>query len=213
MTDGAPARPETSEPTKKPAKTDNVPRDDPDEVWAWTWQQIRRGTADRRSPFHAPTLATVDPAGLPTLRTVVLQACDEDNAMLLCHTHCDAGKVAHVRDRPGSSWHIYDRGRKVQVILSGETTVHAKDDLAEERWLAVREFSRMCYRRPLPPGRPRPEDWPVHEGTGREHFCVLRTRVHTVRWLFLHHAGHRGWLFSREEKDQSQAWASVALTT
>ena len=130
-------------------------------VFTWIVASLRSGTLERESVFHAPALATVDGGGTPDVRTVVLQQVESSSAgqlALICHTHVDAGKVRHLRERPEACWHVYDRSAKTQVVLSGPTTVHVDDELAEERWAATRSFSRVCYTRPLPPGLPKPPE-------------------------------------------------------
>ena len=50
------------------------------------WALLTRGVADRRAPFHTPTIATVDAQGSPHVRTIVLRACDPASRLLRFHT-------------------------------------------------------------------------------------------------------------------------------
>ena len=179
---------------------------------AWTWSQLRRGAADRRSTFHTPTLTTVDAAGLPCPRTVVLQHACEQEAVLICHTHRAAAKVRQLQAQPVATWHVYDRGHKVQVLLRGETTVHVDGPLFEERWAATRPFSRVCYTRLDPPGRPRiSADRAASDDDGRGQFAVVQTCIQQVDWLYLRAGGHVGYRF--EPGGENAEWRGEAMTT
>ena len=186
------------------------------EVWRW----LEEGAASRHAATHLLTLATTGSDGVPSLRTMVLQAVDVSERLLYFHTRRDAEKVAEIKGAAGVAVHLYDRKRKVQLTLNGAATVHADDDVADRRWAAVRPMSRVCYERELPPrrvveeeavadrscnvGRDSCEDSP----NGREHFAVLRVAVTQFEWFFLHFAGHRNFRYIWNGRD----WSSYTLT-
>jgi pyridoxamine 5'-phosphate oxidase len=50
------------------------------------WALLARGVADRRSPFHAPTVASLGLDGRPRARVVILRDCDGAAATLRFNT-------------------------------------------------------------------------------------------------------------------------------
>ncbi|MEL7049917.1 MAG: pyridoxamine 5'-phosphate oxidase family protein, partial [Pseudomonadota bacterium] len=78
------------------------------------WRRLERGVADRRSPFHTPTVATMRRAdGLPNLRTVVLRACEHQDRQLTFHTDARSEKCRELRANPAIALHVYDPQAKI----------------------------------------------------------------------------------------------------
>lgn len=156
---------------------------------------LARGVADRRHPFHTPTLATVGADGAPRARTLVLRGCDAGARTLRLHTDRRAGKWAELLAEPRCALHLYDAGAGLQLRLAGRASLHAGDDpAAEEAWAASRPFSRACYAVAPAPGTPvaAPPPAPRDGGaTGRENFGAIRFRWREIEWLWLAAEGHR----------------------
>ena len=81
-----------------------MPRPDPpvdlDDVLAESFRLLARGVADRRSPFHTPTLASLNADGAPSLRTVVLRGFDPARRELRVHTDARSAKLAELAAEP-----------------------------------------------------------------------------------------------------------------
>jgi hypothetical protein len=167
--------------------------DDLDGTLAEAFRLLSRGVADRRSPFHTPCLGTVDAAGAPVLRTVVLRGFDPASRRLRIHTDLRSGKAAELRANPAVALHGYDQAAQVQLRLSGTATLHARDEVADAAWAASRPFSRRCYATPDAPGTPcaTPPDAPTDEAAGRPHFAAVIIAFDRLEWLWLAAAGHR----------------------
>lgn len=154
---------------------------------------LARGVADRRSPFHTPTLGTVAADGAPSLRTVVLRGFDPATRRIRIHTDRRSAKVGEIAARPRVLLHGYDAGAQVQMRLAGHATLHIDDAEAEAAWAGSRAMSRMVYATPHAPGAmldappPAPQD---AEG-GRENFAVVTIILDRLDWLLLAHDGHR----------------------
>ncbi|WP_372425612.1 pyridoxamine 5'-phosphate oxidase family protein [Salinarimonas chemoclinalis] len=182
-----------SDPREPPAFATDL-----DEMRAHAWRQLARGVQDRRSPFHAPTVATIGLDGRPRLRTVVLRAVDPARARLRFHTDGRADKVAELARDDRIALHGYDPSGKLQIRVEGTAALHADDGPADEAWRASRMASRACYAtRPAPGGRivaPDAFRLPENEDeilAGRAHFRAVEMHVHTIETLWLAHAGHR----------------------
>lgn len=164
-----------------------------EDTLAEAFRLLSRGVADRRSPFHTPTLATAGAGGAPNLRTVVLRAFDPAARCLRFHTDRRSAKAVEIAADSRAMIHGYDAGAQVQLRIAGHASLHLDDALAETAWGASREMSRMCYASPHPPGAPvaAPPAAPLDAVSGRANFAAVTLRIATLDWLLLAHAGHR----------------------
>lgn len=165
---------------------------------AEAWRLWARGVADRRSPFHAPTLATIGLDGRPRARVVILRGCEPAHARLRFHTDLRSDKVSELAARPAVALTGYDAAAKVQVRLEGEARLHKDDAVADAAWAGSRSFSRACYAIAPGPGTVigAGGDFtlPVDEteiSAGRPHFCAVIVHARVLEWLYLAHGGHR----------------------
>jgi hypothetical protein len=165
-----------------------------DEVLAEAFRCLSRGVADRRHPFHTPTLATVGPDGAPEARTLVLRGVDVPGHLIRLHADARSGKVASLLREPRCALHLYDAGAGLQLRLAGSATVHRRDDeVAAAAWAASRDMSRMVYAVEPGPGTPVPEPPPAPDDPlgGRGNFAVILFRFDRLDSLELAAAGHR----------------------
>ena len=167
------------------------------------WQLLGRGTADRRSAFHAPVVASVDSQGHPSARTMILRSADRATRTLGFHTDIRSIKIAHWRARPEVCIIAYDGVKKIQLRLNGEARLHANDERATTAWQNSRAMSRLTYCVDDAPGSviatpttlPAPKLDIVNdladEGLdqlpemGRENFCVVTVHVTSIEWVYL----------------------------
>ncbi|MCU0884425.1 MAG: pyridoxamine 5'-phosphate oxidase family protein, partial [Beijerinckiaceae bacterium] len=126
--------------------------DDLAETRAQAWALLARGVADRRSAFHAPTLATVGLDGRPRARVVILRGCDTGRATLRFNTDRRTAKFAEIAANPLVALTGYDAGAKIQIRIEGRASLHVDDALADSAWAAARPFSRVCYGTAPAPG-------------------------------------------------------------
>ena len=170
---------------------------------AWCRALVSRGVKDRRSPFHTPSLATVDEAGRPDIRTLVLRGFEPVKMTLRFHTDRRAAKVAQLAGRPEVAVHFYDAARKLQLRCAGRAVVPPEPDgRTDAAWEATQSFSRECYRVEPPPGSRLAAGggyaWPDRTDEGRKNFAVLLVELHRVEALYLAHQGHRRATFGAE---------------
>lgn len=159
---------------------------------------LARGVADRRSPFHTPTLATVGEDGGPRARTVVLRGFDAATRCLRLHTDARSAKFTEASRDPRAELHLYDAGAQLQLRLRGALSAHRGDTLADAAWAASRPFSRMIYAADPAPGTPvaAPPAAPADPEAGRGDFALLLLRFDRLEWLWLCAGGHRRALFT-----------------
>jgi hypothetical protein len=109
-----------------------------------TWKRLARGVADRRAPARHPTLATVDHAGLPQARTVVLRSADPDTGQLRIYTDRHADKVDDVQAHPFAAVHVWDNVAHLQMRLGAEVEILTGETLAPV-WTQLTDHARSCY--------------------------------------------------------------------
>jgi pyridoxamine 5'-phosphate oxidase len=183
--------------------------DDLAETHAHIWRQLARGVADRRSPFHTPTLATTTLDGLPALRTVVLRGVDTSTRVLRMHTDTRSGKWRELAAHATAALHVYDAGQKIQIRLAGLVTCHAGDAIALQAWEQSRPTARACYAQPIAPGTAVPD--PIQAPTPADeiavaNFGVVRLQVSSLEWLYLAAAGHRRARFTWTGEQMAAQW-------
>ena len=180
-----------------------------EDVWVELASAVRNG----RHEWHLPVISTVATDGSPAARVVVLRGAWPDEAtgpVIACHTDRRSEKVGELgmADARPMAWTFYERARKVQLRVLGETTVHSEDEVADEAWRRTPTTSRRCYLAPHGPSG-RLDDWhpnlpdawrasvpdEASSEAGRCNFSVIRTRVTRLERLELHHDGHvrSGW--------------------
>jgi pyridoxamine 5'-phosphate oxidase len=177
---------------------------------------LARGVADRRSPSHAPSIASIGLDGRPRLRTVILRSFDPAHMQLRFNTDRRSEKIAELSRDPRIAMHFYDAGAKVQLRVEGTASLHTDDEIAEQAWSGSRSFSQACYGVMPAPGTRMAEadgfSLPASEleiAAGRTHFSTVRVSATSVEWLYLAHSGHRRALFASGDGAQ---WAGQWLT-
>jgi pyridoxamine 5'-phosphate oxidase len=173
--------------------------DDLAETLAESWRLLARGVADRRSPFHHPTVATIGQDGAPQLRTVILRSCDVSARTLRFHTDARSAKVGEIARDASVSLHFYDPSAKIQLRISGRATLHRDDVVADAAWENARVFSRLVYGITPGPGASinagadftLPDDSEHGTAPGRANFTAVTVHAARLEWLYLAAAGHR----------------------
>ena len=181
-----------------------------EELLADAWAGLSAAVTEGRHEWHVPVVSTMASDGWPSARVVVLRGVWPEapgGPVISCHTDLRSEKVRELGFESGGSrpmaWTFYERIRKVQLRVRGETTVHSNDDVANEAWSRTPTTSRRCYMAPHgPSGRldswhPNlPDAWrasvpdEASSEAGRVNFAVIRTRVSRLERLELHHDGH-----------------------
>ncbi|MCA3286967.1 MAG: pyridoxamine 5'-phosphate oxidase family protein [Roseomonas sp.] len=154
---------------------------------------LANAVSDRRSPLHTPTLASLDDAGAPSLRTVVLRGFDVDARSLRFHTDRRSDKARGIAQDPRVMMHFYDAALHIQIRVAGRAALHLDDAVADAAWAASRSSSRMCYAAPDAPSAvvAAPPAAPQDSDIGRPHFAAVVIGFHRLEWLWLAAAGHQ----------------------
>lgn len=162
------------------------------------WLLLQSGVEHASDPLHTPCLGTFGRNG-PELRTVVLRHIDPGQRLLVCHTDRRSGKAREIIQDPRTSWHFYDRDRKLQLRMNGNAVLHTDDAFADICWEKSAARSRSCYNTASGPGQPvaGPPTAPSAIGSdleaadARAHFSAIACHVKSIEWLYLSGTGHR----------------------
>ena len=154
---------------------------------------LARGVADRRSPVHTPTLASIGLDGAPRARTLVLRGFDATSRTVRLHSDRRSEKFAELTQDPRCALHLHDPAAQLQVRLEGIASLHMGDEVAEGAWQASQPMGRAIYAIEPAPGTPiaAPMPAPQDQMAGRAHFGVILLHVHRLEWLWLAAGGHR----------------------
>lgn len=181
-----------------------------DEVRADAFRRLARGAANRRSPFHAPALATVDAQGKPSVRSVVLRGFDPATRVLTVHSDVRAAKIEEVRAEPHVMLHFWDAREQVQVRLWGRASLRL-GEAARTDWARLHSASRATYAVVPTPGTSLddPADADRQRLPGAEaffNFAVVEAVMDGLDWLHLSRAGHRRARFAWLGGMETAAW-------
>ena len=134
-------------------KTKNEKWDTLDGILDKIWLMLEQGATHSDDPFHWPVLGTTSKEGC-SLRTVILRQVNALDRILVCHTDARSAKVQEIINYSQTSWLFYHPKKKIQVRISGHTTLHAHDPYADRQWADTSITSRLNYCTSKPPGTP-----------------------------------------------------------
>lgn len=178
------------------------------------WRLLTRGAEDRQSPFHTVSVATVDSAGRPHARNVILRAASPDSRTIRFHTDVRSNKMAQLKQSDRLCVLAYDPVLKIQLRVDGCAALHTDGALADAAWKATRPMSRLPYAAETAPGSaievpltlPASQLAMIDESSeealdhmqrvGRENFCAVVVMIESIEWVHLVARGNRRALFA-----------------
>ena len=182
------------------------------------WLMLDQGAARSDDPFHWPVLGTGSKEGC-SLRTVILRQVKVPERILVCHTDARSAKVKEIMNCSQTSWLFYHPEKKIQVRISGQTTLHAHDPCADRQWADSSITSRLNYCTSQPPGTPidRPlsglPDFLLNKiptlletEIGRKHFMAIAVHIFSIDWLLLKITGNRRAHFQWDKDRFRSTW-------
>jgi pyridoxine/pyridoxamine 5'-phosphate oxidase len=195
--------------------------DDLDLSFEEAWGLVEAGVSNRHCPAHMPAVSTVDESGAPHLRIMVLREASRGTRTLRFHTDARSMKLEQIRSNAATSVLIYDPAAKVQIRLSGQSSLNVEGDVTDTAWASSTPFARRCYMAEAAPGTPiakpssglpewiqgkQPEEAQLLDY--RSNFAALFVEISSIEWLYLANAGHRRarWQFNAAQDSWSGSW-------
>jgi pyridoxamine 5'-phosphate oxidase len=166
--------------------------DDLGSILKLCWQLLEKGVKDRRHGFHHPVVASVDGAGRPKSRVVILR--DASEGALRFHTDVRTPKWSELDARPFVSAVFYDETDRVQLRVEGAAHLHHGDGVAKSTWQSSQRMSKVCYGTVPAPGvvmnsfdafELPPADDEAAIAIGEANFGAVVIHVHSIEWLYL----------------------------
>lgn len=182
------------------------------------WTRWVRGSVDRRSAFHTPSVASVSLDGKPDQRVMVLRKVHRPTGLLRFHTDVRSSKVAALAKNAEVSVIGYDAGAKIQVRAGGTVQVIQSGAEANTAWAATSPSGRRSYMTLLPPGSRSdhptsglgdgPQEAPSLEASeaARANFSIVQVTLTRLEWLYLASSGHRRAAFDCVEGQWVGTW-------
>lgn len=165
-------------------------------IWQTVAAELVAAAASARHPLHLLTVATVDAAGAPHARTVVLRGFDALQREVRFHTDIRSPKAEQIGVDGRVALHWYDSAHRLQIRIAATATIHHGDPVAQAAWKASQPMSRACYTTGESPGTlletvpPAPPPPAADDDRGLTAFAVICCRFETVELLSLHASGH-----------------------
>ncbi|MEM1180660.1 MAG: pyridoxamine 5'-phosphate oxidase family protein [Acidobacteriota bacterium] len=172
------------------------------------WRVLAAAPANPANPLRLPMMATVDAAGRPRSRTVVLREVDVDRGVLEVHTDKRSGKIEDLRFSPHVELCFYTARHRLQIRAPGVAAVHTDGAVVSEAWARLSPPGRSIYQRPAPPASPLddPDDAVASESLGSRNFVVIRITVESLDWLLLRREGTRRARLGRRGTGWEATW-------
>ena len=196
----------------------NEKSDTLNEVLANIWLMLEHGATHADDPFHWPVLGTSLERGC-SLRTVILRQVNKPERLLVCHTDARSAKVQEIKTNSQTSWLFYHPEKKVQLRVTGHTTLHTHDSFADRQWADTSSTNRLNYCASEPPGTP--IDKPssglpdfllkkiptlLETEMGRKHFMAIAVHIDFIDWLILKVAGNQRARFDWDKDRLHATW-------
>lgn len=169
------------------------------------------------SLLRTPVLSTIrqDTADAPSVssRMVVMREFDCRQRQLSFYTDMRSSKVSEIENNPAVSVLFYDPDTKVQLRLSGHSTIHRNDDATATIWQTVPTRNKALYGTEPAPGThlSAGDDYSIGGGVSQnddeQYFCLIKVNYHQLEWLYLARQGHRRALYRwHSAEDFTSQW-------
>ena len=199
--------------TNKPEYYNNL-----DKVYLKIWNLLSEGLLNRNDPCHIPVFICGENKFFDG-RIVVLRGVDEKNKNLWFHSDIRSNKIKTLKSNSNASFLFYDKASKIQLRITGQCKIHYNDDITKASWSKTVHMSRQCYLGSESPGATSltptsglTEDidnskYTLEESKiGYKNFCVVKTYIKSIEWLYLAAKGHRRAHFYLKNGQVDKKW-------
>lgn len=145
-------------------------------------------TRQRAGALRWCNLATVDAAGHPQVRTVILRSISRATQDLCFYTDRRSPKCTDIERNPAISCHFYCSETHVQYRFQGTACVLQDGALWQQHWAALAPHNLKDYASLAPPST---EGIPDYSDTLAEaNFALILVSFTQLDWLQLSRTGH-----------------------
>lgn len=171
---------------------------------ASAWADLEKAATDPQSDYRYINLCSVDAAGRPQARMVVLRYADPIRHTLEIHTDIRSSKWTEIAANPSVTILGYCPTSRVQLRLQGTATLHGPGShLADQAWGKLSDRKRSTYTGG-PPGdelvtETSASAGQVQDAGGKAIFGVLTVQAESLDWCKLGEADIQRSLFTYDE--------------
>lgn len=171
------------------------------------WDLFRRSVRDNKRGFHYLNVATIDKAGIPSIRTVILRKVSEGQYTVSFHTDARSRKYIHFLANPVFAIHAYDRKSNLQISIKAKPTLQHLSKEAEQLYRSLNPAAKALYSKNPAPMTiiDQPDEGRLIEGgpdQGFENFVWVDAKILTMEILHLGRDMHRKMVISRENEEK-----------
>lgn len=182
------------------------------------WEELRVAAGNPDHPWCFCVFGTSE-GQHPHLRMLVVREVDLSTWELTFHTDRRSPKVAQIFKNPATSIHFWNPAARVQLVLTGVSSVIVDEAIVKEQWERSSLTSRRAYLGSLPPGETadqpcvnfpselieRPPSLKESEA-GQENFAVIKTHVNAMDFLLLKQSGNVRAKFAHSTDSEMSHW-------
>jgi hypothetical protein len=153
------------------------------------WGFVEDALVEKGHPWRVFTLSTVDDAGLPHSRSVVLREVESQNWLLRFYSDSRSPKILQLQHNRNVSLCFWNPQLKMQLRAEGLAALMSDTKAINVRWDRVKEGPTVAdYTTKLAPGS---EVDPLVEFVEQNWFCVVEIQISSFDLLQLNREGHQ----------------------
>ena len=128
-------------------------------------------------------------------------------------------KIKILKGNKQASFLFYDKNEKIQLRISGNAKKNYQNNMTLKSWGNTIHMSRQCYLGNKAPGANASEPtsgltadvdnfkYTIEESeVGYKNFCLIKTFITSIEWLYLAAKGHRRAHFSLKNNSIEKIW-------
>lgn len=168
-------------------------------IKAAIWQNLELSVSERGHQWRTPVLATIDTAGTPQARTVVLRSVNTAAQQLRIFTDKRSPKVEELLQQPRASLLFWSSSLSWQVRISAQISVITEGEAIDQAWARISKSAAASdYLTFEAPGSPLPA---MMRKADSHALAILEAQAEEIDWLEINPGGHRRARLSREKEE------------
>ena len=157
---------------------------------------------DRQNALRWCNFATVDAAGHPQSRTLVLREVSVEGPLLRFYTDKRSPKCADLAQTPAVTCLFLSENARSQYRFTGLAKVLSSGDQRRTHWQKLAPHAQRDYASVSAPSRPGPTDYRIEDA--EQNFALIEVRLLSLDLLTLAREQHQRWRYEWTESGLSK---------
>ncbi len=157
------------------------------------WNFFIQGSANKRSYFNSPTIATFDNKA-QNIRTLILRKAIYSDRTLVFYSDIRTEKVSDIISNNHVAIHVYDRKKNLQVQCFGKADIISNSNETKQIWTKLSNISKKNYMSKKKPGTKIKSfllNHIVEQKSAYLNFCIIKISIDRILCLHLSRKGNR----------------------